>query len=169
MKYTFPLKKTVGWTALGLPQRLCSGIQAIGDVLSICQRLVCREWRRSPDSTVLHWEVSRPTLDYHLSWGGSGQLSPRSPSDDEQRVKVQFEELNVECENLQVQCPKSDVGSDNLKDKCWMRKNECKFHWTWRSNSKTWLLLIKSWMLNTKKLNLECKLKWQAQNVGLIL
>ena len=28
----------------------------------------------------LRWEFSRPTLDHHLSGGGSGQLSPRSPS-----------------------------------------------------------------------------------------
>ena len=27
-----------------------------------------------------HWEFSRPTLDHHLSGGGSGQLNPRSPS-----------------------------------------------------------------------------------------
>ena len=66
----------------------------------------------------LHWEVSRPTLDHHLNGGGSGQLSPRSPSVADQRVKVEFEKLNVECGNLQVQCPKTDVGSENLKDKC---------------------------------------------------
>ena len=65
----------------------------------------------------LHWEVSRPTLKHHLSGGESGQLSPRSPSVADQRVKVEFEKLNVECGNLQVQCPKSDVGSENLKDK----------------------------------------------------
>ena len=82
----------------------------------VCRRLVCREWRRSPES--LHWEVSRSTLDYHLSWGGSVQLSPRFLSVADQRVKVQFQNLNVECGNLQVQCPNSDVGSENLKDKC---------------------------------------------------
>ena len=42
-------------------------------------------------------------------------MSPRSPSVADQRVKVEFEKLNVECGNLQVQCPKSDVGSENLK------------------------------------------------------
>ena len=65
--------------------------------------------------STLHWEVSRPTLDHHLSGGGSGQLSPRSPSVADQRVKVEFEKLNVECGNLQVQYSKSDVGSENLK------------------------------------------------------
>ena len=45
-----------------------------------------------------------------------------------------------------------------------MEKNECTFHWTWRSKSKTWLLLMKSWMskaktwmLHKSKLNVECK------------
>ena len=66
----------------------------------------------------LHWEVSRPTLDHHLSGGGSGQLSPRSPSVADQRVKVEFEKLNVECGKLKV----------GTNAKCWMRKNECTFH-----------------------------------------
>ena len=45
-----------------------------------------------------------------------------------------------------------------------MEKNECTFHWTWRSKSKTWLLLMKSWMSKAKtwmlhkwKLNIRCK------------
>ena len=45
-----------------------------------------------------------------------------------------------------------------------MRKNECTFHGTWRSNSKTWLLLMRSWMskaetwmLRKSKLNVGCK------------
>ena len=64
-----------------------------------------------------------------------------------------------------------------------MRKSECTSHWTWRSNSKTWLLLMKSWMskaktwmlhkskLNVacKNLNRECKLKWKTQNVVQIM
>ena len=58
------------------------------------------------------------SLDHHLSGGGSGQLSPRSPSVADQRVKVKVEKLNVKCGNLKVQCSKSDVGSENLKDKC---------------------------------------------------
>ena len=65
--------------------------------------------------STLHWEVSRPTLDHHLSGGESGQLSPRSPSVADQLVKVEFEKLNVECGNVQVQCLKSDVESENLK------------------------------------------------------
>ena len=66
----------------------------------------------------LLWEVSRPTLDNYLIRCGSGQLSPRSPSVADQQVKVQFKKFNVECGNLLVQCPKSDVGSENFKDKC---------------------------------------------------
>ena len=45
-----------------------------------------------------------------------------------------------------------------------MRKSEYTSHWTWRSNSKTWLLLMKSWMskaktwmLHKSKLNVGCK------------
>ena len=57
------------------------------------------------------------SLDHHFSGGGSGQWSPRSPSVTAQRVKVKVVKLNVECENLQVQCSKSDVGSENLKEK----------------------------------------------------
>ena len=45
-----------------------------------------------------------------------------------------------------------------------MLKNECTFHGTWRSNSKTWLLLMRSWMskaetwmLRKSKLNVGCK------------
>ena len=99
-----------------LLRRLCSGILAIGHVLSVVDVWVVGsgEGLLSP----VHWEVSRPTLDHHLSGVGSGQLSPRSPSVADQRFKVEFEKLNVECGNLQVQCPKSDVGSENLKDKC---------------------------------------------------
>ena len=54
------------------------------------------------------------SADHHLRRGGSGQLSPRSPSVADQRVKFQFENFNVECGNLRGQCPKSDVGSENF-------------------------------------------------------
>ena len=69
-----------------LPRRLCSGIQAIGHVLAVVDvRFVgIGEGIPSP----LHWEVSRPTLDHHLSGADSGQLSQRSPSVADQRVEV---------------------------------------------------------------------------------
>ena len=115
MKYTFP-DETVGWTALTSLEDCAAGSwrSAMFYLLSTCVDVWVvgsGEGLLSP----LHWEVSRPTLDHHLSGGGSGQLSPRSPSVADQRVKVEFEKLNVECGNLQVQCPKSDVGSENLK------------------------------------------------------
>ena len=115
MKYTFPLKKTVGWTALNshedcaaASRRLAmyylsstSGLSGVGKV-----------------SPVHFTGKSLDRFYHHLSGSESGQLSPRSSSLSDQRVKVQFEKLNVECGNLQVQCPKSDVGSENVKDKC---------------------------------------------------
>ena len=117
MKYTFPLiKEDSRLDSTHLPRRLCSGIQAMGDVLSIVDVWFVGSGEGLPSP--LHRKVSRPTLDHHLSGGGLGQLSPRSPSVADQRVKVQFEKLNVEYGNLQVQCPKSDVESENLKDKC---------------------------------------------------
>ena len=116
MKYTFPLKKTVGWTALTSLEDCAAASTAMGDVLSIVNVWFVGSGEGLPSP--LHWKVSRPTLDHHLNGGGLGQLSPRSPSVADQLVKVQFEKLNVEYGNLQVQCPKSDVGSENLKDKC---------------------------------------------------
>ena len=118
MKYTFP-DETVGRTAPTSFEdcAAASWRSAMFYLLSTCVDVWVvgsGEGLLSP----LHWEVSRPTLDHHLSGGGSGQLSPRSPSVADQRVKVEFEKLNVECGNLQVQCPKSDFGSENLKDKC---------------------------------------------------
>ena len=95
----------------------CSSILAIGGFIT-------RSWTRLSTSRLSGVEkVSRvhsteKSLDHHSSGGGSCQLSPWSPSVADQRVKVQFEWLNVECGNLQVQCPKSDVGSKNLKDRC---------------------------------------------------
>ena len=89
-----------------LPRRLCSGILAIGHVLSIIDVWFVKNGEGLPNP--LHWEVCRPTLDHHLSGARSGQLSPRSPSLADQRVKVQFKKLNVECKNLQVQSPNEE-------------------------------------------------------------
>ena len=114
------------------------------------------------------------SADHHLSRGGSGQLSPRSPSVADQRVKFQFENFNVECGNLRVQCPKSDVGSENLikrqmlnvgckqmnvhstelegrirKLDCCLWKVECR-------KRKLECCMNQSWMLNAKNLNRAC-------------
>ena len=61
-------------------------IQAVGHVLSVADVRFVGSGEGLPSP--LHWEVSRPTLDHHLSWGESGQLSQRSPSVADQRVKV---------------------------------------------------------------------------------
>ena len=110
-----PTKEDSRLDSIHLPRRLCSGIQAIGDVLTSTFGL-------SGVEKVSRVHSTGKSLDHHLSGGGLGQLNPRSPSVADQRVKVQFEKLNVEWTveygNLQVQCPKSDVGSENLKDKC---------------------------------------------------
>ena len=88
----------------------------------------------------LHWEVSRPTLKHHLSGGGSGQLSPRSPSVADQRVKVEFKKVEcrmrklastmskVGCRKrkgqvLNVGCEKMNVHSTELEDR--IRKLDC--------------------------------------------
>ena len=127
----------------------------------------------------LHWEVSRPTLDHHLSGGGSGQLSPRSPSVTDQRVKVEFKKVEcrmrklastmskVGCRKrkgqvLNVGCEKMNVHSTELEDRirkldCCLWKDECR-------KRKLECCMNQSWMLNAKKLNREFKLKWQTQN-----
>ena len=84
---------------------------------------------------------------------------------------------NAETCKYNAQSRMSEAKTKGQNAKCCMRKNECTFHLTWRSNSKTWLLLMKSWMskaktwmlhrnrswmLNAKKMNRECKLKWQT-------
>ena len=133
----------------------------------------------------LHWEVSRPTLDHHLSGDGSSQLSQRSPSVADQRVKVPFEKLNVECGNLQVQypvgcrkrklkgqmqnvgCEKMNVHSTELEGR--IRKLDCCLLKSWMSKAKTWMLHKLKLNVECKKLNRECKLKWQTQNVGQIV
>ena len=97
-----------------LPRRLCSGILAIGHVLSV----VDVWFVESGSENVYRVHSTGKSIEHHLSGGRSGQLSPPSPLVADQPVKVQFEKLNVECGNLQVQCPKSDVGSENLKAKC---------------------------------------------------
>ena len=115
----------------------------------------------------LHWEVSRPTLDHHLSGDGSSRLSQRSPSVADQRVKVPFEKLKAEICKYNT---RSDVGSENLKDKCKMldkkkwiyiplnlkiefenltvayekvewrkQKLECCINWSWMLNAKNWI------------------------------
>ena len=107
----------------------CSSILAIGGFYHTVENTsvdVLYVGSREGLPSALHWEVSWPTLDHHLSRGGSGQLSPRSPSLTDQRVKVQFEKLNVECGNFWL------LKKPNAK--CWMRKSECTFHSTWRSN-----------------------------------
>ena len=116
-----PLKKTVGWTALtSISPTLCRGILVIGHVLisvvNIFLVLATRSGEGLPSP--LHREFFRLTLNHHLRGGGSGQLSPRSRLVADQRVKFKFDNLNFKCGNLQVKCPKSDVGSQNLKDKC---------------------------------------------------
>ena len=129
MKYTFP-DETVGWTALTSLEdcAAASWRSAMFYLLSTCVDVWVvgsGEGLLSP----LHWEVSRPTLDHHLSGGGSGQLSPRSPSVADQRVKVEFKK--VECRMRKLASTMSKVGCRKRKlkagtnAKCWMRKKEC--------------------------------------------
>ena len=82
----------------------------------VCRRLVVGSGEGLPSP--LHWEVSRPTLDHHLSGDGSGQLSPRSPSVADQRVKVQFEKLNVESTMPKVGCGKRKLKGQMLNVGC---------------------------------------------------
>ena len=113
MKYTFPLKKTVGWTALGLPQRLCSGIQAIGHVLSIRQRLVCREWRRSPDSTPLRSLSTDSWLPFELGWVRS--IEPAISIGHWAAGKSSIRRVECRMRKLASTMPKVGCGKRKLK------------------------------------------------------
>ena len=112
MKCTFPLKRTVSWTALTSLEDC-----AAASWRSAMFYLLSTSGLSGVEKVSRVYSTGK-SLDHHLSGGGSCQLSPRSPSVADQRVKVQFEKLTVEYGNLQVQCPKSDVGSKNLKDRC---------------------------------------------------
>ena len=108
MEYTFLQKKTVGWIALtSLEDCAAASWRSAMFYLLSTSGLSKVDRKMSTESTPLG------SLSNTI-WAGVG----RSPLVADQPVKVQFEKLNVECVNLQVQCPKSDVGSENLKAKC---------------------------------------------------
>ena len=129
-------------------------------------------------SSPLHWEVSRPTLDHHLSRDGSGQLSPRSPSVADQREKVEcrmrklastmpkvgYGKRKLKGQMLNVGWRKMNVHSTEREGRIWkldccLWKVECR-------KRKLECCINQSWIVNAKKLNRKCKLKRQTQNVG---
>ena len=61
MKYTFPLKKTVGWTALTSLEDCAAASTAMGDVLSIVNVWFVGSGEGLPSP--LHWKVSRPPFE----------------------------------------------------------------------------------------------------------
>ena len=114
MEYTFLRKKTVGWIALTSLED-CAAASWRSAMFYL---LSTSGLSQGGSENVYRVHCTGKSIEHHLSGGRSGQLSPPSPLVADQPVKVQFEKLNVECGNLQVQCPKSDAGSENLKAKC---------------------------------------------------
>ena len=130
----------------------------------------------------LHWEVSRPTLDHDLSGGGSGQptisigrwpagkspirklecrlrkLASTIPKVESPKRKLKGQMLNVWCKKMNVHSTELEGRIQKL-DCCFCGKVECR-------ERKLECCVNQSWMLNAKKLNRECELKWQTQNVG---
>ena len=160
-----------------LSRRLCSVIPAIGHVLFFVDVWFVGSGEGLP--SLLHWEVSRPPFERGWVMSVAPTISiGRWPAGKSSIRKVECRMRKLKSAMSKVGCGKQKLKGQMLNVE-W--KNECTFHWTWRSNSKTWLWLNEkveyrkqklecyineSWMLNAKKMNRECKLKWQPQNVG---
>ena len=165
MKYTFPLKKTVGWTAL----------TSLEDYAAASWRLAMF-YLLSTSSLSGVEKISRvhstgKSLD-RLSttiWAGVGQVNW---AHDLHRLLTSGWKFNsknwmsnAETCKYSVQNWMSEAKTLRTNAKCWMRKNECTFHWTWKLIIqkldcclwKSWMSKAKTWMLNKSKLNVESK------------
>ena len=163
-----------------LSRRLCSSILAIGHVISVVDVWFVGSGEGLP--SLLHWEVSRPPFERGWVMSIEPTISiGRWPAGKSSTRKVDCRIRKLASATSKVGCGKQKLKGQML-NVGW--KNECTFHSTWRSNSKTWLWLNEkveyrkrklecyineSWMLanaECKKMNRECKLKWQPHNVG---
>ena len=96
-----------------LSRRLCSGILAIGHVLSVVDVWFVGSGERPPSPP--HWEVFRPPFE----WGWVMSIEPTISIGRWPACKSSIRKAEYRMQKLmQVQCPKSDVGSKNLKDRC---------------------------------------------------
>ena len=150
-----------------LPRRLCSGIQA-GSAMFYLSSTSGLSVVEAGLSSPLQWEVSRPTLDDHFSGGKSGQLSPRSPSVADERVKVQSKSWMSNAETckynakvgcgkrklkgqmLNVGCKKVNVHSTELEGR--IRKLDCCLWKVDRRKRK-----LECCVNQSRRLNVECK------------
>ena len=131
----------------------------------VCGRLVCREWRGSPVFTPLGSLSIDSRLPFERGWVRSVEPTisiGRWPAGKSPIPKLECRMRKLASTMPKVGCRKRKLKGQMLNVGC--KKNECTFHWTWRSNSKTWLVLMKSWtskaktwLLHESKLNVECK------------
>ena len=149
-----------------------------------CRRLVCWECRRTPESTPLESLSTDSRPPFERGWvrsieptifigrwptGKSSirkvecrirKLASTMPKVGCGKRKLKGQMLNVGCEKVNVH-PTELEGRIRKLDYC-LWKVECR-------KRKLECCINQSWMLNAKKLNRECKLKWQTQNVGQIV
>ena len=145
------------------------------------RRLVCREWRRSPESTPQEslstdsrppfergWVRSIEPTIFIVRWP-TGKSSIRKVECRIRKLastmpKVGCGKRKLKGQMLNVGCEKVNVHPTELEGR--IRKLDCCVWKTEWRKQKLECSINQSWMLNAKKLNGECKLKWQTQIVG---
>ena len=147
----------------------------------VCGRLVCREWRGSSESTPLGslsidsrppfergWVRSvEPTISIGRWPAGKSpipKLECRMRKLASTLPKVGCRKRKLKGQMLNVGCKKMNVHSIELEGR--IRKLDWCLWKVERRKRKLDCCMNPSWMLSAKKLNHECKLKWQTQNVG---
>ena len=180
MKYTFPLKKTVGWTALTSLEDCAaasrrwamfylsstsglSGVEKVSRVHSTgksLDRLSTTIWAgvfRSIEPTISigRWPAGKSSIrkvECRIR-----KLASTMPKVGCGKRKLKGQMLNVGCEKVNVH--PTELEGRIRKLVCCLWKVECR-------KRKLECCINQSWIVNAKKLNRECKLKWQTQNVG---
>ena len=121
----------------------------------VCQRLVCREWRRSPESTPQGSLSTDKQPPFEQGWvsiarwlaGKSSirKVQCRMPKLASTMPKVGFRKRKLKGQMLNFGCEKMNVRSTELEDRI------CNL------TVESWMSKAKTWMLHKSKLNVECK------------
>ena len=164
MKYTFPLKKTVGWTAHTsladcpatswrpamfylLSTSSLSGVEKVspstllGSLSTDSRPQFTRGWARliEPTISIGRWPVGKssiPKVECRMR-----KIASTMPKVGCRKRKLKGQRLNDGCEKM-------NVHSTELEGR--IRKLDC---WLWKS----WMSKAKTGMLHKSKLNAECK------------